>query len=253
MLLIWNGDILTLYAVCGLLLVPLVNCSPRVLAALGFSVIVLAAYVPLFGWLFPAAEVMQAHAALATQIYAHGNWTEILALRWHESWRFIAPLLLGSLPRTFGLMLLGVACWRAQVLRTQPGKLMRAVFIVAVSLGALLTALQIRAQELEQAVSGVLRWLSPFASLLLALGYGAGLWLWLNTKKPGLLARWLAAGGQMALSNYLMQSVLFSVIFYGFGLGLFGQVGRFGGFCGLCANTMNGRNDSNESVAAARW
>ncbi len=225
MLLIWNGDILTLYAVCGLLLVPVVKCPTRVLAILGLGVIVLAAYVPLFGWLFPAAEAMQAHVALATQVYAHGSWTEILALRWHESWRFIAPLLLGSLPRTFGLMLLGVACWRAGLLAAQHGKLLRLVFIVAGSLGALLTALQIRAQELEPAPQGMLDWLSPFASLLLALGYGAGLWLWLNTKKPGLLARLLAAGGQMALSNYLMQSVIFSLIFYGFGLGLFGQVG----------------------------
>jgi uncharacterized protein len=224
LLLVWNGDILTLYAICGLLLVPLVKCSTRVLAALGLGVIVLAAYVPLFGWLFPAAEAMRAHAALATQIYAHGGWTEILALRWSETWHFIVPLLLGSLPRTFGLMLLGIACWRARVLTEQYGKLLRNVFIVAGSLGALTTTLQIRAQESGHALSVALDWLAPFASLLLALGYGAGLWLWLKAANPGCPARWLAAGGRMALSNYLAQSVLFSLLFYGYGLGLFGKL-----------------------------
>lgn len=224
LLLIWNGDILTLYAVCGLLLVPLVKCSTRVLVVLGLGVIVVAAYVPLFDWLFPAAETMRAHAALATQIYAHSSWTEILALRWSETWHFIAPLLLGSLPRTFGLMLLGIACWRAEVLAAQKSRLLRLAFIGAGGLGALLTALQTLALESGYRLPVALDWFSPFASLLLALGYGAGLWLWLRAANPGLLARLLAAMGRMSLSNYLAQSVLFSLLFYGYGLGLFGKL-----------------------------
>src|SRR5262245_15345143 len=41
MLLIWNGDILTLYAVCGLMLIPLIGRSARTLAALGIAIIAL--------------------------------------------------------------------------------------------------------------------------------------------------------------------------------------------------------------------
>ncbi|UCC45069.1 MAG: DUF418 domain-containing protein [Candidatus Zixiibacteriota bacterium] len=37
----------------------------------------------------------------------------------------------------------------------------------------------------------------------------------------------LAAVGQMALTNYLLHSIIATTIFYGYGLGLFGQVGRF--------------------------
>jgi uncharacterized protein len=35
----------------------------------------------------------------------------------------------------------------------------------------------------------------------------------------------LAAAGRMPLTNYLLQSVLCTAIFYGWGLGLWGQVG----------------------------
>ena len=43
------------------------------------------------------------------------------------------------------------------------------------------------------------------------------------------LLRPLAAAGRMALSNYLMQSIVCTTLFYSYGLGLFGQVGAFAG------------------------
>lgn len=49
--------------------------------------------------------------------------------------------------------------------------------------------------------------------------------------KAGLLKRLterLAAVGRMALTNYLMHSAVMAIIFFGFGLGLFGRVERFG-------------------------
>ena len=39
----------------------------------------------------------------------------------------------------------------------------------------------------------------------------------------------LAPVGQMALSNYLTQSIVCTLIFYGYGLGLFGQMGMAAG------------------------
>ena len=58
----------------------------------------------------------------------------------------------------------------------------------------------------------------------LALGYAAGAaLLWANGRR--LLLEWAAPAGRMALTNYLMQTVLQGLIFYGWGLAL---VGRFG-------------------------
>ncbi len=227
MLLLWNGDILTLYAVCGLLLLPFTGLPARWLAVLGLALIVLAPYLPFFGAFFPAQEALRAHAAVATRVYAAGSFAEIMLLRWREAWQFIAPLLLGVLPRTFGLLLLGMAAWRAGVLKqpAQHQRWLRALLIVAGSLGALTTTLEVWAKETGQPPPGAFDWLYPFASVLLAGAYGAGLLLWLNSVRAGMLTRWVAAAGQMALSNYLAQSVIFSLIFYGFGLGLFGQLG----------------------------
>lgn len=58
----------------------------------------------------------------------------------------------------------------------------------------------------------------------LALGYAAGFALLWHKRRRGLL-EWAAPAGQMALTNYLMQTILQSLLFYGWGLGLIGKLG----------------------------
>ena len=230
MLLIWNGDILTLYAVCGLLLIPFVALSARWLAVLGFAVVVISPYLPFLGALSPSETAMREHAIVATRIYATGSFTEILALRVSEAGHFIAPLLVSSLPRTFGLMLLGIAAGGSGVLRrpAERRKLLLVILGVAGSLGALTTTLQVWSKETGQAPPAAFDWLYPHSVMLLAFAYAAGLVLFFTSAQTG-QARWLtgmfAAAGRMAFSNYLAQSVVFSVLFYGFGGGLFGRLG----------------------------
>lgn len=62
-------------------------------------------------------------------------------------------------------------------------------------------------------------------TVLLACGYGAVV-VWLATRagtRP--LVAWAAPIGRMAFTNYLMQSVIFGWLLYGYGLGLFGKLG----------------------------
>jgi uncharacterized protein len=63
-------------------------------------------------------------------------------------------------------------------------------------------------------------------ALPMALMYMALLLLWDEAEGvfPGLRDR-LRAVGRMALTNYLLQSVLLGLVFYSYGLGLFGKVG----------------------------
>jgi uncharacterized protein len=66
-----------------------------------------------------------------------------------------------------------------------------------------------------------------FGSLLMALGHiGAVMLVCKSGALPWLRAR-LADVGRMAFTNYLMQSVLCTTLFYGYGFGLFGHLGRF--------------------------
>lgn len=159
LLLIWDGDILTLYAVCGLLIVPLLGRPTWFLAVLGIAIFLLRMVVDL-PIPFPSEAAIRAQAIAAAQVYSTGNYIDILIFRWHETTGFIGWLLLGVLPRTFGLMLCGVALWRLHII--PPVRI-------------------------------------PFTS-------------------------YLAAAGQMALTNYLMQSIVLGFIFYGYGLGLFGRL-----------------------------
>jgi uncharacterized protein len=67
-----------------------------------------------------------------------------------------------------------------------------------------------------------------WGSFLTALGWIGLIMLICQAGALPSARRRLAAVGQMALTNYLMQTVLCSLIFYGYGLALFGSVPRIG-------------------------
>ena len=64
---------------------------------------------------------------------------------------------------------------------------------------------------------------------LMTIGY-IGV-LALAARRPRLgpwLREWIAPAGRMALTNYLVASLVLSTLFYGYGLGWYGQVSRAG-------------------------
>jgi uncharacterized protein len=70
--------------------------------------------------------------------------------------------------------------------------------------------------------------LNGWASILVALGWiGAVLLAWQSSAFAALGKR-LAAVGRMAFTNYILQTLICTTIFYGHGLGLFGRVDRVG-------------------------
>ena len=65
-------------------------------------------------------------------------------------------------------------------------------------------------------------------SLPMALGYIGILIWWYKSNGATFLSTWLAPVGRMALTNYLLQSIIGTFIFYGHGFALFGTVGQAG-------------------------
>ena len=65
----------------------------------------------------------------------------------------------------------------------------------------------------------------PF-DVLMAVGWAAAILWWANGGALPALRNRVAAAGRMAFTNYLLTSIIMTSIFYGYGLGLFGEVGR---------------------------
>jgi uncharacterized protein len=67
--------------------------------------------------------------------------------------------------------------------------------------------------------------LERLSTVLLACAYGAIIVWATNRARSRKLLAWAAPIGRMAFTNYLLQSVIFGWVFYGYGLGLFGKLG----------------------------
>jgi uncharacterized protein len=199
--LIFNGDILTLYAFCGFLLIPLVRMPAMWMAAAG-AVLVLSSNFVALPIPLPGAVALRAHAMEATRLYSNGGLAEIAAFRIRETNQLIGPLLGLTLPRTLGVIILGFSAWRSGLFTIRHRWWPR---VLALSLFTGAAGISWRNHVAEQ----------------LGLAFACATAALLFIRKAPLLA----AGGQMALTNYLAQSFVFSAIFYGYGFGLFGRVG----------------------------
>ncbi len=226
LLLIWNGDILTEYALAGLLVLPLLRLRPQPLLWCALSLLALYAVGPVFLYSipWPDATVLQMHVASASRVVAHGSLAEI--------WRFNLqelPLLLNLhifvFPRTLALFVLGISLWRAGVL-TRPSDFRRQIgfaAIAGVAVGAALTAAD--AYGLLSALGASREPVVALTPVLLALGYGATLLALTQLPRARGLLVMFAPIGRMAFTNYVLQSIIFGFIFFGYGLGQWGQMG----------------------------
>jgi len=226
---IWNGDILTEYALIGLLVLPFLYVSNRTL--IGTALVALAVYAALPFWLsvalfWPSEEWLQQHVQIATVVYASGSWAEIVRYNLAEI-PLMIPLHLFVAPRTFALFLLGTVVWRTGLLRhpEQHRRFLVGAAILGLALGF--------AMCLVEPVGPGSSWplLAPVVSVLislgpvvLAIGYAATFVSLYTFTAAGRLLSVLAPLGRMAFSNYLAQSLIFSGIFFGYGLGLFGRL-----------------------------
>lgn len=218
---IWNGDILTEYAIAGALVLPLFFLSERGLlfAALGFLVLYLAGTGVVYSIPWPDAPALRAHVALANEVYPHGGIGDIFRFS-REELRLILALHAWVFPRTVALFLLGAFLWRARLFERVSEFLDELALVAVVGLvcGAAITAAHVPG------------WPALLAPVIFALGYGA-VFLALAQLPAGsrLLAPFVPVG-RMAFTNYLMQSLIFCFVFFGYGLGQFGRMSAAAAF-----------------------
>jgi uncharacterized protein len=222
LLLVWNGDILTEYALAGVVVLPLLAAPRRVqglaAAALFALYLSLPLLPPVVPWPDPAW--IARHVAAANAAYANGGWTDVVRFNIAEA-PALLPLHVTILPRTLGLFVLGMLAWRSGVFAA-PARhraLLVLLFWVLGSAGAGVTL----AQAFGVLPGALASW-ANLAPVCLALAFAAAVVFLTAFTHAGAWLRAFAPIGRMAFTNYLMQSVLFGTVFFGYGLGQFGKL-----------------------------
>jgi uncharacterized protein len=225
--LVWNGDILTEYAIAGFAVLPLLYGPRWLLVAASAVFLGLSIAMPLFPPIiaFPDGAWISRHVEEARAAYGAGSFMEILKFRIDEV-RYIVPLHAYALPRTFGLFLLGALAWQTGLFRRAVSTISLIVAAcLALAIGAWMTIASARGEAFGWAVNWPSRAvLQSLAELILAIGYGASIIIFAESAWGRKFVGWAGPLGRMAFTNYLMQSIILSFIFYSFGLAFFARL-----------------------------
>jgi uncharacterized protein len=239
--LIWAGDILVPYALCGILLLWWMrNRTARTLLVSAILMLAIGAALAVVHWLTWASASEASRAAeLELMMPTREQATGHLALMLGSYVKFVA----GSAPSTFmfetmffvlfflwrcgGMMLLGMSLYKSGFLegRLSSSTYARVALIATpVGLGlAFIGALELDRVAYALPVRAVVDLWNYTGAVFASIGYAATIiWLVKRRAMAGLRRR-LAAVGQMALSNYLFHSITASVLFLGWGFGLAGR------------------------------
>jgi uncharacterized protein len=252
--LIWFGDILTLYALTGMIAFVFRKRSVRTLVVWGLVFLLLDAIVmSTISWQFFAAEAAARapHASaealaqwqsmggefappdsqsLAEQLALYrGPWLGIVRDQFASGLTGPAFQFVFGVLETLGYMLLGMAGLKSGFLRGtwDDARYRRiALWTLAVSIPA-------------YAIFAWIEWRSGFDTSLffviffvatnpfrLAMMAGYAALIILLSRRGGWLVERIAAAGRAAFTNYLGASLIATTIFYGYGLDLFGRLNR---------------------------
>ena len=241
---LWFGDILLSYAVTGFMLLRVRAWRPQTLMTVGIALFaasmgIIAALASMIAGMSPAQQKSFAAAswnlpagALASQVgaYHHGWATAELANigAWID---FQLQTLLFLTPRTAGLMMIGLALFKTGFLG---GRMGTKVYARCLAIGAVALAILVwngwdMARQgfplVRVQTSGTL--LTAGLAPIVSVGYASALILILRAGRMTWLTASLAAVGRMAFTNYLVQSIVMSSLFWsGRGLGLYGALTR---------------------------
>jgi uncharacterized protein len=246
--LIWRGDVLTSYALLGMLLLFFRRLSPRALLAAAAATLFLLPYliniaIAATGLKFPD----RAPDDQVNWIYMHGSFIQIMTrgaldyLFWYRRW----PLFV--FPAFLTLFVLGLWAVRVDLVKRLMARRSRLLWVLVVALlGALLGAYvmthlgkwwpppksQPTLGEFVFSLRALRFTIAQTAWHLLAWGnavvYATAMALLVSVPAGARLLAPLAAVGRMSLTTYLTQSLVSVTLFYHYGFGWFGRVGHVG-------------------------
>lgn len=241
--LIWYGDILVAYAVCGMVVFRLRRRSAGLLVGLGIGLLAISPLVRIVFFILPSilgAGGGEGASIPPEQIVAEdlaafrGTWLEAFRTRASYAWEAQSlGLVVVLFWRVCGLMAIGMGLFKLGVLT---GRRSRSVYLALIAIAMFVALPLIVLGFVGCATSDWknywLRFMSEqvvyFFGVVVSLGWASLVILAGRAWPRARVWRPLGAVGRMALSNYLLQSLLCTLFFYGYGLGFYGSVERTG-------------------------
>lgn len=238
-LLFYNGDILTLYAVCGVLVVPFVRANNRVLVA---ATILFAlqpveiAYI-IMGLIDPTTTSLNlGSGALFKAILpaqAEGSIVDVAIKGIQNGFpvNFLWAIEHGRFTQTIFLFLLGIYLGRRRLFYDEGNNvaIWKRVLVGSLCAFAVLFPLykvvpnMIDTACIKESVKVMLNMWKNFAMMLFYVS-GVVVLFYRTTAKNFLIK--IAPYGKMSLTNYLSQSIIGGFVFYNWGLGLYKYSGH---------------------------
>ena len=238
-LLFYNGDILTLYAVCGVLVLPFVRASNRVLvgATILFALqLIEIAYIVM--GLFDASttsldlgssELFK--AILPAQ--AEGSWLDVAQKGIEKGFlvNYTWAIEHGRATQTIFLFLLGIFIGRKRLFYDEGNNITiwKRILVVSLCAFAVLFPLykivpdMVDVASIKQSLSVML---NMWKNLAMMFVYVSGVvLLYYRTSARNILIK-IAPYGKMSLTNYLTQSIVGGFVFYNWGLGMYRYSGH---------------------------
>ena len=238
-LLFYNGDILTVYAVCGVLVLPFVRASNKVLVA---ATVLFAlqpieiAYIVM--GLFDASttsldlgssELFK--AILPAQ--AEGSWLDVAQKGIEKGFlvNYTWAIEHGRATQTIFLFLLGIFIGRKRLFYDEGNNITiwKRILVVSLCAFAVLFPLykivpdMVDVASIKQSLSVML---NMWKNLAMMFVYVSGVvLLYYRTSARNILIK-IAPYGKMSLTNYLTQSIVGGFVFYNWGLGMYRYSGH---------------------------
>ncbi|WP_430816457.1 DUF418 domain-containing protein [Carboxylicivirga sp. RSCT41] len=236
--LFFQGDILTIYAVIGVLLIPISKLSNKVL--IGIAVFMLLQPAEWYGlvhaiqnpdleianpvsWTYfgKMQEYIPNNSAIDTWIGNVTNGKKAVILWNWENGRFFI---------IFAMFIFGLVAGRKQlfVASESSNKFWKSLLIIASVSFIILYPIRMALPEwIESPIikRSVTTMFNPWSDIALMLVWVAGITLLFQKRSFNKFLMLFAPLGKMSLSNYVMQSVIGSSIYYGYGLAMYQYTG----------------------------
>lgn len=223
--LLWYGDILWTYAVTGVLLLFFYKLSPKINLIIGvgilgvFTVFLLLMSLLLFGVNVPVEGAFSLPFDM-TETIIDGSYSDLILI--NSTFLGISLMnIIFLVPSVLAVFLIGLYAGQKGIFNNIDAheSLINKVAAVGLGIGLpikILTGYAVTYQSLDTAWAMLSMLSSTIGGPLMSLGYIA-LFLIIAGKVPAMV-KILQPVGQMALTNYIMQTVIMMIIFYGFNL-----------------------------------